>query len=396
MSATPSSAEVSHKEHFLPVPLAILTDSLAEHLGDVSGKADFQRFAEGLVLYYDALFSQRLELLKHLYYPFNPDWDTLSLPAVDAESLARDRKTLMDEIKQLLQQANFQSLDQEMLHQALNKISPQGVEVSVDLEEFEEILIYYCGSAACTVKRRDWRRLYLQEETFTIPVYQRLFVLLKLKPWSGRLVEQDIFIKLFKEIPHSDLETIFPNTQIRLRMLDKIKLAVTGGGGVIGGVMSAMGRMAVAASPMRIVTALGALGAIIWREMAKVFSQRTQYMAKLSKSLYFYNLDNNMGALSWLIEAASSEEAKEVLLAYGLLWAQGGMTEAELDRAIERFMDEKFGVKMNFDVADGLRKLRDMNLLREEASGRLAVIEPPLAHAELREQWDALFPAMVD
>ena len=41
---------------------------------------------------------------------------------------------------------------------------------------------------------------------------------------------QYVYMRLFKDIPQEDLEMMFPNTQVQLRLFDKIKLGVTAGG----------------------------------------------------------------------------------------------------------------------------------------------------------------------
>ena len=46
-----------------------------------------------------------------------------------------------------------------------------------------------------------------------------------------------VYIKLFKNMPRSDVEMIFPNTKVRFRLFDKIKFGVTAGGGVGMGVV---------------------------------------------------------------------------------------------------------------------------------------------------------------
>ena len=94
-----------------------------------------------------------------------------------------------------------------------------------------------------------------------MPVFQRLFILFKLKPFEQRVQEvmqekkidheeadsivrrlrkllpdtvtsDFVYIKLFKNMPRSDVEMIFPNTKVSFRLFDKIKFGVTAGSGV--------------------------------------------------------------------------------------------------------------------------------------------------------------------
>ncbi len=374
-------------EHYNPLPLSMLGEALAAYLADAPGAADFQDFAKGVVLLYDAQFSQKLEHLKRLYFPFNPERE-VTLP----EWPGRDKGRLLREIRALLREANFQPLDQAAIEAALNKTSPHGVEVSVDLREFEEVLIFFRGSCVRSEEPAWWRRLLGKTEPVEIPIYQRLFVLLQLRSAARHGMPTPIHIKVFREIPHSDLETLFPNTKVRLRRIDKIKLGVTGGGGAVGGFLSAVGKLTAAASPMAALGAIGAMAGIIWKQVDNVLRQRTEYMAKLAKSLYFYNLDNDAGALAWLVETASSEEAKEVLLAYAMLHRQGPMTAEALDRAVEGFLKARFGISINYQVRDGVRKLAELGLLHRAGDGVLGVPGPCAACRRLEQIWDALFP----
>ena len=375
-------------ERFIPLSSAELADLLTERQG---GDPAFQRFIEALAALYDVLYARMLEELKRLYLPFNPDRDTQLLgrtPTVDSGA----KRRLIAAIETLLQDANFDRLDQRRLNEALNKTSPYGVEVSVNLDEFQEILLFYGGTALRTDRLRRWKTLFLRREAVTVPIYRRLFVLLQM-PSEDDGRPAPIYMKLFKDIPHSDLETIFPNTKVKMRPFDKIKLAVTGGGGAVTGIAGAVGKLTAATNPTAAAGAVAALGGIIWKQVSSVLVQRTRYMMRLAQNLYFYNLDNNLGALAYLVELASAEEHKEALLAYHCLLERPGLTEAELDRAVEALIAETTGVVMDYEVHDGLGKLRRLGLLREADDGALTVPPPAEALEKLEEAWIALFPA---
>ncbi len=378
-------------ERFIPLSSAELAELLSErHRRKHGDDPDFPRFVEGLAALYDATYARTLEELKRLYLPFNPDRDTRPITETPAASAAAKRR-LIAAIETLLQDANFDHLDQRKLNEALNKTSPYGVEVSVNLDEFQETLLFYRGTALRTDRLRRWKTLFLRRETVTIPIYRRLFVLLQLQPEDdGR--PAPIYMKLFKDIPHSDLETIFPNTKVKMRPFDKIKLAVTGGGGAVTGIAGAVGKLTAAANPTAAAGAVAALAGIIWKQVSSVLVQRTRYMMQLAKNLYFYNLDNNLGALAYLVELASAEEHKEALLAYHCLLERPGLNAAELDRTVEALIAESTGVAMDYEVHDGLGKLRRLGLLRESDGGALSVPPPAEALARLKEVWITLFP----
>ena len=113
------------------------------------------------------------------------------------------------------------------------------------------------------------------------------------------------------------------------------------------------------------------------------------------KTLYFHNLDNNAGVFDFLVHEAEEEECKEALLAYYFLLAERNengepFTEEELDDRIEQWIEEKFGVHLDFEVDDALRKLEDKKLLVKEGDRYLVPsIDDTLV--KLDELWDTIF-----
>lgn len=379
------------RERFIPLSSAELAELLVEKWHQLHPQdSNLSKFIEALAALYDVQFAQQLEDLKRWYLPYNPDRETVVAPVRLSNQDDDPKQALISKIEATLQQANFNVLDQAMLNEALNKTSPYGVEVSVDLDEFQETLIYYRGTAHRIDSLRTWKSLFLKKENIEIPIYRRLFVLLQVKPGSSYELAP-IYIKLFRDIPHSDLETIFPNTKVRMKLFDKIKLAVTGGGGAVGGLASALGKLSAAANPTAAIGAIGAIGGILWKQVSSVLTQRTQYMMQLAKNLYFYNLDNNLGALAYLVELASSEEHKEALLGYYFLLVEAGQTEEELDLNVEGFVKEELQYDMDYEVKDGLNKLRKLGILKEKGHGNLYVSPPNEALAKLKSKWVASF-----
>ncbi|MEA2028424.1 MAG: DUF3754 domain-containing protein [Campylobacterota bacterium] len=187
---------------------------------------------------------------------------------------------------------------------------------------------------------------------------------------------RNIYIKLFKNIPHADLEMLFPNTKVRMTLFDKIKLAVLGGGGTIGGGSTLVTKLGAAAlDPIAALGAIGAFMGILWRQVKEVFFRRTHYMAKLSERLYFHNLDNNEGALNYMVNMAVQEESKEALFVYLFLThQQEAITLKELDHAIEAYVRQYYDMELDFEVTDGVNGVRDLGLLIEDGD-KISVLE---------------------
>jgi len=434
------------RERFIPISRQeIVDDLLAASHWTAEQKQQFGEFCQIFEALYHYKFQTRLEELKRCYAPFNPDTDIVSQREYSPDDKKELREKLNHEMRQLLNNANYEELSIEDINRAMNEESFYGVSVSVDLEDFEKLIVYYRGSATEIKYRRDWKKLFLSKKPIEIPIYKRMFLLMKFRtedelvqeraeiwlqeqenqikekgqePLDGEkkvkfktkfekqakkqiqtsrqnlpedLTEEHVFLKLFKNIPRTDLEMLFPNQNVRLKLIDKIRLGLTGGGGTLFGIIK-IGSTVITLNPFAIIGALVGFIAIIFRQIMGIFTQRTKYMMTLSRNLYFHNLDNNFGVMNFLIDMAEEEEGKEAILAYYFLYTQGekNYTKETLDRKIENYIQEKYGVAIDFEVDDGLRKLREEGILTEH-DGVFKVLSLQKASACLDKQWDDFF-----
>ena len=404
-------------ERFIPISLEMLIKDLSvSELLTAEQHIAFQHFCTNYIALFHAQSHTQLQYLKQLYQPYNPDRDTLISNNDETNAqLAPLKKALYA----ILENANYERISENDLNEALNKTSPHGVKVSVDFEDFAEVALFYRGSAISTELHRNWKQFSLKKQPVDVLVYRRLFVLLEpkskqqwleyftnvkkmspkkaaqqankaLKKSSASNEENVIYLKLFKDIPRADLEMQFPNTRVQIRLFDKIKLGVMGGGGTAGGVMATLSKFSAAIDPVSALIAVGGLLGIIWRQIAKVFSQRAKYSAALTKNLYFYSLDNNMGAITHLVDSAEAEECKEAILAYFFLLSSGESSRISLDKRIEDYIQTKYTIPMDFEIDDGLNKLQRSELLSRYDNFINAV---PLheANIKLKQQWKNIF-----
>ena len=219
----------------------------------------------------------------------------------------------------------------------------------MDLEAFEEILIFYRGATTITERRRDPLKAYIGWKEVKIPVFQRLFLLFKLKPFEERVrevmqeqkidrndaerqvkrmrgmlpatVSSDyVYLKLFKNLPRSDVEMIFPNTKVKFRLFDKIKFGVTAGGGLGMGVFGTASKIALlTTNPIAFAGALVGLGGVAARQASNFVAQRNRYMVVMAQNLYFHAMADNRGVVTLLADRAAEEDVKEEMLLYSVL-----------------------------------------------------------------------------
>ena len=397
------------------IPIAIdtlvkaLQERLAHHL-DTKQLAAFALVCVRLQWLYRADQTQQFDRVRHAYAAFSPDQTHAEKPLqLSSGDEAEKLRVVKNELEALLTKANFTQLSEAALNLALNKTSPHGVEVSVDMTQYGELALWYRGLDSQQVIRRNWKTLYIKSITEQVAIYRKLFLLVRkndtdinLNASEPNAEDQDsnsippVHIKLFRDIPLSDLEMLFPDSKVRIRLFDKIKLGITGGGGTVAGAATTLTKLAAAAEPFTIIVAIGGFAAILWRQIAKIFTQRNKYLINLSKRLYFYNLDNNMGAVAYLAEMARAEDVKEAMLAYSFLIERNmeeGMSRTQLDAAIEDFLQQDFACRLDYEIDDGVRKLIFDGLVTNSADDSLFAVDPERANQLLEQRWEKLLPS---
>ena len=360
-----------------------------------------------------------LDLLEN-YLPFSPDSDTVHLIELDQDGRDKARQDFIAGMERLLVQANFVRLSRDDVQRLLIERSPYGLHLNVDLSEFDEALLYYRGTGVIAREERNPWRLYLIKERFEVPIFERLFLLLKLKPEEARIAEitaagadrgraarmlrkarahlplgvssDHIYVKMFKRIPQIDLEMLFPNTKIAFRPFDKIKLMVTAGGGTVAGVTGTATKLLAATNPFTLAFGIAGLSAVIFRQVMNFFNTRNRYMMVLAQNLYFCSLANNHGALTLIADRAEEEDVKEDMLLYAFLARYPSKYDAlsEIKESVTSFLKERCGVSVNFDAEDALRRLLADGLVRADEEGNLTAIAPDEARAQLDTLWDRL------
>ncbi len=383
------------EERFIPIDYNKLCSDTLKYLNINNTK--LEKFANYLSRYYYDNSYEDLQILKNNYLPFSPDDDVL-LNEYNIEQLKEKENILFSQIDDTLDNANYEILTKKMLEKAIEETSPYGIEVSINFDDFDEVKIYFRGQSIKTDIIKDPTKLYLKNKTITFPIYRRLLLVIKPKRLETRAEElskldgisiqeakdklkdndilikdnqdQNIYIKLFKNIPQIDLEMLFPNTKIKMKLFDKLKIAIFGGGGTISGALTLSAKLgSISVNPMSALVALGAFAGVLWRQVKGVLYKKSQYMAKLAQKLYFYNLANNTSALIQCIENAKDEQKKETFLAYIFLSSQKeAISKEELDKKIEEFIFKTYNLKINFEISDGLEELKNMNLLIDNNS----------------------------
>lgn len=367
------------------------------------------------LLHYE--FHHKLEGLKDAFAPFNPDTDTQSPSALDEAQRAKGQQALISGLTDLLNAANFEPITEADLQEALAEESLFKVRLAVDFDDFDQILFFRRGSEKRQETVKTWWGL--RKKTITFTNYARVVVYLHFKE-SAYFDQQQrskltftpgaTLIKLFRNVPKADLEMLFPNSQVRMKTIDKLVIGVPAAvSGVVllatklGATMLLLGSLLAfwvgfSNEPVEInqkhLVALGiaaaTLAGFFYKQFSKFKNRKIRFMKTLADNLYFKNLDNNAGVFHHLIDAAEEEEFKEMLLAYvALLKAEEPLSDEQIDAAVEQWLAAQ-GAVVDFEIEDALQKLVRLGLVNHENR----MFRPlPLDQAlrKLDSHWDAIF-----
>ncbi len=420
------------RETFIPVTKFALLDRLTRPQAWEAGEAtDARRFFRYLAYWRQQQYNTAVMQLDHAYEPFSPDSDLLMTRQYTDGERAAMQKRVGAGMRHLLQQANYSCIDRSEVELILTSDSHYGLDFDVDLDAFEELEIFYRGASTKKDQKRTFRKFFRKEE-FDVPIFQRLFILFKLKSEEQRIeeymrtrtvprkkaekairnaskhipegVSRDlIYMKLFKNMPRADVEMIFPNTKVKFRLLDKIKLGVTGGGAIGMGLIGTVGKflaggLALLSNPIALAAALFGLGGVLFRQVMGFFNTRQRYMVVMAQNLYFHALADNRGCMITLADRAAEEDVKEEMLLYSVL-AKETVRRQDLksvDEAVEQYLCSAFGIMVDFDLDDALQRLMADGVVTEQPDGTLYALPPKQAGEHIDNMWDVLLDNLPD
>jgi hypothetical protein len=345
-----------------------------------------------------------LEELKDLYAPFDPDADVIDLGEHSRHVTDRGDEAFLKPFEAALLRANYRPLKLEVIEQAIAAPNEKGLTYEPNFGLFEHLKVYVRGSTYVSRLIRNIKTKFQKREVLH-PGYRRFIVLLKFK--AGQVIDDYVrddvlYIRMFKDVPHVDLEMHLPEqgTKVKMRLIDKAQIAsplivfpstlALKALGFFVGVMTVMPQMTIGSLMLAPVTA--GINSFMGFKRAK-----QRHLSTMIRHLYYLTMANNASVITNVIDAAEDEEFKEALLAYYLLWRseRDGDTEPwtpdQLDAAVEAFLKGRCGVDVDFEIGDALRKLVRLGLVHLRPGDRLAACPIDRALPLLDQQWDDIF-----
>lgn len=364
-------------------------------------------------------YHERVEALKDAYAPFDPDPDTRTLTELDEDGRQHARDRFAAELRVLLEAANFEEVTEADLDRAFDAESLLDIRLHVNFDDFEEVTFYRRGEE---VRRAEVSSLGgLRRRTVEFRNYDRVVVHVRFRDRAhfeaqGRddlaFEPGSTILKMFQNIPRADLEMLFPNTEVRMRAVDKVVIGVPA---LVSGLVIVFTKLLASLGLILLLVgfwlgfrddeveldqgqllalgaSLGATGGFLLRQFTKFKNRKIRFMKALADDLYFKNLDNDAGVFHNLLDAAEEEEVKEALLAYCFLRRGGPRRAADLDGAIEAWFAERWQCRLDFDVPDAVGKLERLGLAAARPDGCYEAVDLAAARRRLDRTWDDYFP----
>lgn len=380
--------------HFIPCSRHVLVNKCCKSATLSDGNTNqYRSFAEILSAYVHFKALKNLEQMKQAYAYFSPNEHTPVYPKLSIAEKAQQAQILADTFERILKNANYQELSQKSIEEALNQSSLIPVNTKVNLNEYERIMLFYRGSSTKEVSIKR----FFRSKTIVFENYDCVAVLLQIKLkefFNGNDKSKDqlnftpgkIYLYLYKNIPHYDLELLFPNVKISMNIRDKAMLIIPALGaaipmlvkvlpilgllvGVIAYVVFGMnlgGEFNVDVSNPKAVypllvtmlSACVALGGFAARQYIKYKSKRLEFLKKVTDVLFFKSLDICQGVLNAVVDSAEEEQSKEMLLIYHLLLSENKpLSKQQIEQLSAAWVEEQFSLQASINVNSALEQL---------------------------------------
>ena len=194
----------------------------------------FRTFSTLLVNRIHHQYHEQLERLKDSYNHFDPNKDTRDLLPSSEAARKQSQKAFASEFAKLLNAANFEKVTDEDLEAALNEESLFKVRLAVSFDDFEDVVFYRRGESVKTETVRTFFGLRKKQVSFTNYDKVAVYITFKDEAYFKEKGQTPVtfkpgstIVKLFQNVPKADLEMLFPNSEVKMRPLDKLIISAS-------------------------------------------------------------------------------------------------------------------------------------------------------------------------
>lgn len=352
----------------------------------------FHEFAVALDHSVGRLYHGVLGELKSLYDPLNPDKETMVTRYIGTKERQDREYELLKKLSQVLYKAGFYELPKDAVQDALKEHDiGDGVLVKVDPDKYDILRIWVVGKdflddnkgLGWARKARKSVRYSVYGRPSTSERYKRVIIAVRAKK------QKKLILKTFKDIPCPNLEHLLPEGKIEMTRMDQVLIGLSLTIGITTAAVKLITLMAdhyIGALPIATAAAL----LLLVRTWSVYNSRRNKYLADLTQTLYFKSMANNRALLTLVVDRAEDEAYKSAMLTYSFIRASSrlslseesptdeeytdGITKEELQSQIEGWMENKFGLNIDYDPKDSVSFLEDIGILNNTTEGEFEML----------------------
>ena len=402
---------IKERENFIPIRYEILLDEILKRSSlSEQEKEDIRYMGLMFEEHYHIQYHRDFLKLKDAFAPFDPDKETVFEQEFSEEEKAQKRQTLIDGVRKFLEVSNYRLMSQDEFNKCLALQPFGGLSVQVDIKHFKEFHVFFRGVREVEVTDRFLWFFKRQRKTIQ---FCRIFVLAEYKtnPTEDEILEMkkngeqpeflsqelagSIIIKQFRDVPVEHLKIVAPKVKLLLPLFDKFKV----GGTFLAGVVTSVLKLIYTAAFSLVVFFVLLFGIILAfvKGVLGFFNSKNKCMKNYSENLYHKNLSNNIAAINMLVDQAETQEVKEAVLAYYILYLhrERPLTMKEMDDYLESELKSVFNFNIDSEEVDAMRKLVEKKLVTvipgdSEETTRYQVLYPIKAALQrLDSTWDS-------
>lgn len=396
-----SNDTIDSRSQYIPISKAKIKNALLERVQiDEAARGELENLFKMFEVIWHHDLHHNLEDLKEGYESMNPDVHS------EITYTKSELDSFLGTLDSAMIDGNWAPVTTQELDEALEGEDVLAISLDVRFDEFKEMKLYKLGYHHDEIEVSS---LYgLKKETKTVKIFDKILTVLEFKDEEWFMEERKrkkhylgddgkgVHIRLFRDVPHLDMEVIFPNTSPSMRTLEKIKISAP----LIGGVVSLgmkyipilFGGNSGSTSLSLIGGILTALGTYVLKTYTSYQKTREKFRSLVAKDMYFKGLANNESVLTYIVDMAEEQEVKEAICAYMfVLQSSVPVNEEQVDDHIEQWLKNTFGIDIDFEVDDALAKLEKMNLLHVDSNGFLSVEGVNSSLIIMDDYWDNLY-----
>lgn len=372
-------------DYYIPVRKSEIVSAVLHHEAlSASDRPELASVIRWLALLFHMEFFATSEHIKELYVGLNPDQKGNH----PLETSKAQRKVFLEELDKVLIAANFRPLTNDEVEDADSKEGRLRSEIKVKTGVFSRVQFYARGLRDVETEVDKW--FGLRTRKVMIPTFDHVvFAMIpglnasKKDVKRAGLRQGAAYLQLFRSIPLADLKALYPNARAQVSWVKKAMIAFST---VITGVPLLM-KIIPALSVLLLVLAayFGISGKVEEDSLKKAIASGTVLAAfiglglrqwvsydrhslrqhkLLSDHAHSNKLNTNAGCFDYLIAASEDAEVKEAFMAYALLKFHGAPMEMDaLDKLVEDWFKQRFGITIDFEIDDAIAKLERLSLI---------------------------------